>query len=154
METKTKATEQKLKVTRLLKAPRDKVFAAWTDAEAVKKWFCPVGFTVRASKIDLRVGGDYRITMISPKGETVEHFGTYREILPPERLVFSWILDDQDCGGSQGSRKETLVTVEFRDNGETTELVLTHKGFPTKESCEGHQFGWNSCLDHFDQVFG
>jgi uncharacterized protein YndB with AHSA1/START domain len=91
--------------------------------------------------------------MKSPDGKSIDHFGSYREIRPPEKLVFTWILDHQNCGGSEGVTGETLVTVEFQDHGGSTAVVLTHEFFPNDKARDGHQLGWNGCLDHFAEVY-
>lgn len=154
MVTKPQKTETSLQLRRTLAVPREKVFRAWTEVEEIKKWFCPTGFTVLHADLDLRVGGNYRITMKSPDGKNIDHFGSYREIRPPVKLVFTWILDNQDCAGNQGVTVETLVTVEFQDHGGSTTVVLTHEFFPNEKARDGHQFGWSGCLDHFAEVYG
>lgn len=79
--------------------------------------------------------------MRSPEGKNIVHFGTYREIRSPEKLVFSWILDNQGCDASEGMVGETLVTVDLRDFGGSTELILTHELFPTAKARDGHEWG-------------
>ena len=154
MVTEPQNTETSLQIKRTLAAPREKVFRAWTDPEEMKKWFCPSGFTTPSVETDLRVGGKYRITMKSPDGKLIEHSGTYREIRPPEKLVFTWTIGVQDCEGSKGPVCETAVTVAFKELGTSTELILTHEGFPTAKSREGNEMGWNGCLDHLDEIYG
>ena len=130
MFTEPQNLETSLRIKRTLAAPREKVFRAWTEPEEMKKWFCPMGFTTLSVKADLRVGGKYHITMKSPEAKLVEHFGTYREIRPSEKLVFTWIIDNQDCGGGEDQVGETLVTLEFKELGPNTELILTLEGVP------------------------
>src|SRR5438105_5799491 len=92
-------------------APREVVFAAWTDAEQAAQWWGPQGFTTISCEMDVRVGGGYRACMRSPEGTRHCRRGTYREIVPPTRLVFTYAWEDAD--GNPGH--ETLVTVTFAD---------------------------------------
>jgi len=134
-----------LTVRRTYPAARERVFRAWTDPAALRQWSCPVGFTVAEASVDLRVGGGYRIAMQPPEGEPNIAYGTYREVSPPERLVYTW----QWEGGEMG---ETLVTVEFRDLGGETEVVLVHELFPSAEVRDRHHEGWLSLLEHLAQA--
>lgn len=148
MATTETNAETTIRLTRTFNAPRERVFRAWTDPKEMKRWFCPEGFSTPAADVDLRVGGAYRIDMKSPEGKRIVHDGTYREIRPPEKLVFTWVLDDQDCEGSRGLDGGTLVTVALRDLQGSTELTLTHELLPTQEARDGHEWGWSGCLDH------
>jgi len=134
-------------VKRTFNAPREKVFRAWTEPEALKCWFGPEGFTLQSAEVDLRTGGSYRLAMKPANGDVYYHYGTYREIDPPEKLVFTWILEDQPCDGSENQDCETLVTVEFRDLGATTEVTLTHELLPTEQARAGHEFAWTASFD-------
>lgn len=138
------ATEQELVITRVFDAPRELVFDAWTKVEHLKHWQgAPRGFTVTSEESDIRPGGGFRICMRSPEG--VDHWlqGSYREILRPERLVFShaWL----DAAGKP--TQETLVTVTFVERGKKTEMTLRQSGFKSIESRDGHRMGWTSAFD-------
>ena len=131
-----------LRLTRTFAAPRKKVFRAWTEPEALKKWWGPEGYATPLAEVDLRVGGRYRLGMRKlPKGNLFYLVGTYREVRPPEKLVYTWVWEGQPDLG------ETLVTVEFRDLGDATEVVLTHELFPNEKVRDDHNTGWSSCLD-------
>lgn len=135
-----------LTVRRTFAARRERVFRAWTDPESLRQWSCPVGMTVTEAEVDLRVGGAYRVAMLpSDKGEASVAYGTYREIHPPERLVYTWRWE----GGEMG---ETLVTVEFRDLGSETEVVLVHEFFPAPDVRDLHNQGWAACMEHLAQA--
>lgn len=123
-----------LKITRNIHAPRQEVFEAWTHAKSVKQWICPEGSSVSFVELDVRVGGAFRIDMHIDKIDTV-HTGIYREISPPEKLVFTWV-------SKHTHYRESLVTVEFFAHGETTELVLIQTQLPDEEAAERHTAGW------------
>jgi uncharacterized protein YndB with AHSA1/START domain len=139
---------ESLRLTRVFAAPPARVFRAWTDAEQMRHWFCPYDHWTVEAECDPRVGGAYRVAMHDPDTGT-DHVarGTYREVRPPERLVFTWQLQ-----GQQPPFPETLVTVEFRDLGGRTEVTLTHEALPTPEYRERHAHGWNGCLDRLGKV--
>ncbi|MCI0673525.1 MAG: SRPBCC domain-containing protein, partial [Myxococcaceae bacterium] len=119
----------RLEVRRLLPASREKVFDAWTRPDRMRQWFAPGPMSCPRVEVDLRPGGAYRIEMQEPGGATRVTHGTYREVVPNERLVFTWGWEGPD-------RHETLVTVELRSRGEDTELVLVHERFASAESRE------------------
>ncbi len=136
-----------LRLTRAIPAPREVVFRAWTDPEALKRWWVPVeGMSVPAAEVDLRPGGRYRFTMRNAKGEDVHLSGVYREVRPPERLVYTWRWE--------GSEDETLVTVDFEATGGTTLLHLTHEQFRDDAVRDRHGIGWRGVLDRLVATVG
>lgn len=138
----TPSPDTALRLTRSLPAPRDKVFRAWTDPEALTRWWGPDGYATPIAEVDLRVGGGYRLGMRKlPAGELFYLVGTYREVRPPERLVYTWRWEAEPELG------ETLVTVEFHDRGDRTEIVLTQEFFPNAQVRQDHVKGWTGCLD-------
>ena len=140
-----------LRLTRVVPAPRDAVFRAWTDPAALARWWVPFeGMTMPAAEVDLRPGGRYRFTMRSAKGEEFHVTGTYREVRPPERLVYTWRWD----GTAHDAPDETLVTVEFEASGATTLLHLTHERFPDADARSRHGLGWNGVLDSLVATMG
>lgn len=140
-------TETTLNLKRIFSAPRDKVFKAWTDPEELKKWWGPDGYATPTAEVDLRIGGTYRFGMMKlPNGEIFYLAGTFREVRPPKRLVYTWRWE------AEPERGETLVTVEFRDRGGSTEVVVTHELFPTEKARQDHEKGWSSCLDRLARV--
>ena len=140
-------TIKSLRITRLIKADRQAVWDAWTKPEHVKKWSCPEPGGVREIDADLRVGGAYTLTM-SVDGKVHTAFGTYREVDPPNRLVYTWDWKEKD-----NAVGETLVTVEFEERGDATRVVLVHEGFPAAEATQGHDEGWSACLAHLETLF-
>ncbi len=142
------AAERTLRLRRTFAAPREKVFRAWTDPEELVKWWGPGGFTVPICELDVRPGGAFRTCMRSPDGDEYNLSGVYREVTPPERLVFTWVWREGALAG-----QETLVTVEFHDRDGATEVVLTHEGFPDAAVRGMHEQGWSSSLDCLEEVF-
>ena len=140
-------TRDVLVLKRIFSAPVERVFDAWTKAEVLANWFGPEGFSVNHSEVQLHVGGSYDIQICSPDGKHIRHFGDYLEINKPHNLVFTWMLADQDCKGSEGLASETIVSLEFKRIKDTTELTLTHEQLPSKEAYDGHKFGWTSSLN-------
>ena len=132
-----------LRTTRTFPVPRDRVFQAWTKPEELKKWWqLGHGWKLSIVQVDLRVGGKYRIGLDSTRENAKHHVsGTYREVLIPEKLVYTWTTENPERG------EESLVTVEFRDKGSSTELVLTHDLLVNKQEHESTYEGWLIVLD-------
>ena len=136
------AVKPSLTIKRRLKAPPAKVFAAWTDPEKLTRWFRPGDvFDVEAT-LDPRTGGSYQIIGKSP-GDTHHVSGTYREVVPNERLVFTW-------AWKSTPERQSLVTITLKPDGEGTLLTLTHEQFFDEAARDRHQYGWNSALDKLD----
>ncbi len=129
-----------LKISRIIHAPRQEVFEAWTTVESVKQWMCPEGASVSFVELDVQVGGAFRIDMHIEGTDTV-HTGIYREITPPEKLVFTWV-------SRHTHYRESLVTIELFAHGETTELVLNQVQLPDEEAVERHTVGWTQLMEH------
>ncbi len=98
-------------------------------------------------EIDLRQGGALRICMRDADGGEHCFGGVYREVAPPERLVFTFAWENDGAPGHQ-----TLVTVEFRDLGDKTALTLTHEAFESVDSRDAHGQGWSSSFDCLDDT--
>ena len=137
--------DRELVVTRILDAPRDRVFKAWTDPEQIARWWGPQGFTTTSLEMDIRPGGTYRACMRSPEGTLYRRRGVYREIVAPERIAFTFAWED--AVGDLGP--ETLVTVTFAEQGGKTLLTLHQATFETVGGRDDHRRGWMSCLDRF-----
>ncbi|WP_196259179.1 SRPBCC family protein [Pelagibacterium limicola] len=137
-------TRPELTIRRKFSAPRGLVFRAWTDPDQLKLWCCPTGFTIPHSEADIRIGGDYRSCMRSPEGDEYWTGGTYLEIVPDEKVVFthSWL---DDAGQKT---HDTTVTVTLTDaEGGGTSLTLHQSFFLSESARDGHEEGWNSTLD-------
>ena len=132
-------SEREVLITRIFDAPRELVFKAWTDPEHLVKWYGPKGFTATVIEAEVRTGGTYHFHMRGPNYD--DHWrGVYREVTPPERLVFTW---------PRGPA--SVVTLTFEDLGGKTRLTLHHGLFETIESRDQHNHGWNSSLDCLDE---
>lgn len=136
--------EQKsLNIRRTFRAPRSEVYNAWTKAEALTRWFAPGDeYSTDITQLEVREGGKYRIVMKHSSGTVHTVTGQYRTVQPPSRLVFTWAWEGTDM-----EKNPTLVTLEFHEQGDSTELVLNHELFPTEDLKQEHGKGWNGCLD-------
>ena len=163
MTTFEKVSESTLRITRTYAAPRDLVFQAWTNPEMLIKWWGTSNAdTAPVADIDLRVGGRYRLGMKGPDSDHVNIVGgTYREVRAPGKLVFTWVWEHPGQGdapppqadaGSVVSPGETLVTIEFHDIGNQTELVLTHEYFPDTNMRDEHSKGWTGALTQLSSL--
>jgi glutathione S-transferase len=129
----------RVRVRRVIKAPREAIFAAWTDPTSMRHWLAPRTLTVTKVEADVRVGGAFSVVM-RMDGQDLPHRGVYREINPPERLSFTWI-----SSGTQ--ERETLVTIVLTQHPDGTELVLTHELLPTADAITRHGNGWTSIVE-------
>ena len=130
-----------LRVERVVRAPREDVFAAWTDPSRLRTWWGPPGAPVLELDGELRPGGSYRIAMVEPSGGERVLEWTFREIDPPRRLVYGW-------RWLSGGGDDSLVVVEFDDLGERTRVRVEHTGLPDEHSRSIHESGWIGCLDN------
>jgi uncharacterized protein YndB with AHSA1/START domain len=144
---KTIETTETLTLTRLIPAPRERVFEAWTTPE-LAQWICTGERRVITSKVDFRVGGGYNIHIETAEHGTAKFSGTYLEIKAPSRVVFTWNLGD--CL-PEFSGFPTQVTLDFAEQKGGTLLTLTHEGLPNAEVRDKHVSGWNASLDSLEK---
>jgi len=142
MNVVTKPTAHELVLTRDLAAPRAQVFAAWTDERLAFRWWLPQNFTPLSCEMDVRPGGGWRRRMRAPDGTVITKWGVYREVVAPERLVFTYRTESAGVIDA-----ETLVTVTFADLGTRTRLTLRHAAFETDAARLDHQGGWTGVLE-------
>ena len=135
-----------LTIVRSFKCAPEKVWRALTQPEALKQWMAPTDeFTIPVAESDVRVGGRYHIVMRSPDGEEHDVSGAYREVVPNRKLVYTW-------AWKSTPERESLVTMELRAAGGSTELTLRHEQFFDEEARDKHQQGWNSCVGRLDRL--
>ena len=142
----TKAGELALEITRVFNAPRDLVFKAWTDPEHMARWGGPEGFSATVVEMDARPGGAWRCGIRSPEGQEYLQGGVVHEIVPPERLVYTFAWDEAD--GTPGH--ETLVSITLAEHGpDAAQTLMTFRQgtFENAESRDGHREGWDSAFN-------
>ncbi|HAK06175.1 MAG TPA: SRPBCC domain-containing protein [Spartobacteria bacterium] len=143
------AEKLSLEIKRLIKAPRDRVYAAWTDPAQLRQWFGPENVQTHDLIADARAGGKFRWDLSNPEGEKMTCHGEYRELQPGKKIVFTWQWEDDETWENHTS----IVTVELSDCDGGTELRLKHEQLPNEESRNGHTRGWNSALDKLEKFF-
>lgn len=145
-ETKVeRPSDRELVVTRTVNAPARLVFEAWTKPDLFKKWWVPrsYGLNLVSCEMDVRVGEQYRLAFLH-EGSTMEFFGTYLEVTPNSRLV--WTNDEGEAG-------QTVTTVTFEENEGKTRLVVSNL-YPSKEALEadGSTAALPESLDQLDEL--
>jgi uncharacterized protein YndB with AHSA1/START domain len=135
-----------LRVQRRFAASRERVFDAWTRPELFVRWFTPYSGSSSDAEIDLRVGGAWRVRMKPRLWPAGKAFGTYLEVEPPERLVYTLAWENMPLG------PETLVTVEFNESDGETEVVLVQERLGTRRGRRGHALGWRLSLERLGQL--
>ena len=128
-----------LSLTRFFTVAPEKVWHAWTDPQALKRWFGPDEGEVAIAKTDVRVGGRFHIVFSTLDGEEHDVGGQYREVQPHRRLVFTW-------AWKSTPERESLVTLTFRPSGGGTEFNMLHEQFFDIEARDRHAFGWNGAF--------
>ena len=129
-------------VQRMIAAPPERVFSAWTDPGLLAQWWGPAGSEVVLVEMDVRVNGRYRIGIQFPGRDVYHVYGVYAEVDRPGKLAFTWRWErpEMDIG-------ESLVTVELFPHEKRTHLVLTHARLPDGDARAAHREGWDSILD-------
>jgi len=139
-----------LHLTHTFTASRERIFALWTDPEAVKQWFAhkaPIVWSPLPS-VDARIGGHYRIRATGPSGEVYDFSGIYRKVRPPRTLEFTW---EWQVLGDLG-RGNTLVTVELFSADGNTGMTLTQRNLPNERSSQAYRKGWARCFEGMDEI--
>ncbi|OWU85083.1 hypothetical protein ATO6_08505 [Oceanicola sp. 22II-s10i] len=137
--------ELALKVSRTIPAAPDKVFDAWLDPQVMQRFMCPGAQRALRVSNDPRVGGRFDILMVGSDGKEIPHWGEYREISRPSRLVFTW--------NSPHAEPDSVVELTFARDGAGTLVTLVHDRFPSEGSRNGHEQGWTGILEKLDAVF-
>jgi uncharacterized protein YndB with AHSA1/START domain len=154
-----------LHITRILNAPRERVWQAWTEPEHIRKWWGPKDFTAPYVETDLRTGGKYLYAMHGTAGSEFDtdmySGGEYLEVIPMEKIVASDHFADAEGNkitpaemGMPGDwpTEDMKITVTFEDAGEgKTKLTIIHEGHPADFAGDAEQ-GWNQSLDKFEAI--
>jgi len=141
MEQASLTEKPSLTLNRSYPVPPERVWRAWTDPEAIKRWWGPGGEdAVSFARLDVREGGRFRIVFGGTDGKAHEVQGVYKEVVPHRRLVFTWVWPNST------PERESLVTIELRAAGRGTELVFTHERFFDAAVRDGHRNGWTEAL--------
>ncbi|MGH9353238.1 MAG: SRPBCC family protein [Terriglobia bacterium] len=132
-----------VQVTRSLSASPERVYEAWTNAGLLQRWLAP------KAEADARVGGRFRLEVDKPEGLHVVT-GEYRELSPARRIVMTWIYEGPMASSG---KMEALLTVDFRVNGQKTEVSLLHEGLTNPRYLDViRQGAWNQALDQLDAL--
>ncbi|MGC2129620.1 MAG: SRPBCC domain-containing protein [Candidatus Aquilonibacter sp.] len=129
-------------------ASPERVYKAWTDPLILQE-FMRVGGNARVrAETNVRVGGSFRIVMFRADGEEYVARGTYRELVPGQRIVCTWSWEEDD----PALERETLLTIEFAPRGTQTEMTLTHENFRDIQQRDNHAMGWGEMLVELERV--
>lgn len=141
-------SNHELSLTRLIDAPRAKVYRCWSEPELLKQWFAPKPFTTPVAELDLRPGGGNLIVMKSPEGQEMPNRGQYLEVIPNERIVFT----DAYTGDWQpGAKPFMTVILTFEDEGGKTRYTARVRHWSEADKAQheqmGFEQGWGQCAD-------
>ena len=137
-------------VRRMIAAPRDRIFKAFSSADALSKWFTPsTDIALEIIAFDFSVGGGFRFRYIMPDGRRPVVGGVYEQIEAPERITCSWIWEAPDPLADI----PMCVGFEFFEIGAQTEVVITHHGIPSDQICSIHEAGWEGALGSLERYF-
>lgn len=136
--------EPSLTLKRRLKASPEAVYAAWTDPKKIVKWFGPDAGPVEHAALDVRVGGRYTVIFRTEDGEQHQVSGIYSEVVPNEKLVFTW-------AWRSTPERESLVTILIEPDGSGSLLTLNHEKFFDEPARDRHRQGWTGCLDKLER---
>jgi len=140
--------ERDLVLTRLIDAPREKLYRAWTEPELLKQWFAPAPYTTPRAELDVRVGGANTVVMRSPDGNDIPCSGVYLEVVPNQRLVFT---DAYTHAWEPSGKAFMTVILTFEDEGGKTRYTARVRHWTTEDR-EAHEKmgfhqGWGQCAD-------
>ena len=139
------AVKPSLTLKRRFNAPPDKLYAAWTDPKQIMKWFGPEGGTMTHAETDVRTGGRYAMEFFTEDGEHHHVSGVYREVVPNEKLVFTWMWRTMP-------ERASLVNVHIKADGDGALLTLHHEHFFDEPARDRHRTGWTGTLEKLAKV--
>lgn len=138
------AVKPSLTLKRRLNAAPEKVYAAWTNPAHLVMWFGPDSGPVSKAETDVRVGGRYLVEFSTEDGEQHSVSGVYREVVPNQKLAFTWAWKTMP-------ERESFVTILIKPDGEGSILTLIHEQFADEAAREGHERGWNGALSKLER---
>ncbi len=138
-------TTTSLTLVRQIKARPSIVYQAFTRPEQMMRWWGPDAGPVLIAEADVRVGGRFRVRFRMLDGSEQESSGEYLEVIPDERLVFSW-------RWVSSAEHESRVTVDIRPTAEGAELTFTHAQLPSEAAVISHREGWTGSLDKLERL--
>ncbi len=140
------ASKPSLTLKRQLKAPPEKVYAAWTQPEQMIRWWGAMPHPeTPIAETDLRVGGRFRVQFWGPGGERHSVSGVYREVVPNRKLVFTWAWQSTP-------ERESQVTIDIKPANDGSLLTLMHEQFADEKARDDHGVGWNRALDNLERA--
>ena len=147
-------------ITRVFDAPRELVFKAWTDPEHLVRWYAPRGCTIYFRELDIRPGGAFHSSIRTPDGHDCWCKGVYREIVAPERIVYTLAVADAegnlvgptDVGMDPDWPRETILTVTFAEHQGKTELTLHQTVAESLAKRTGAHPSWIEMLDRLAEM--
>jgi uncharacterized protein YndB with AHSA1/START domain len=147
------STDRDLVLTRIIDAPREKVYRCWTDPELVKQWFAPRPWSTSEVRMDVRAGGSSYVVMRDPDGNDYPNPGLFLEVVPNEKLVFT----DAFTSAWQPSEKPFMVVIlTFEDEGGKTKYtaIARHWTAADREAHEkmGFHEGWGQCASQLEEL--
>ena len=146
VRTRDAETRPFLTLNRLYPVGPEKVYRAWTDPQALKRWWGPEGeASVSLAELDVRVGGRFRIVFGGADGRAHEVQGVYKEVVPNRKLVFTWTWPNST------PERESLVSIVFRAVGKSTELDFRHEQLFDETVRDNHRRGWTDALAKLEQ---
>ena len=140
------AVKPSLTLKRRLNAPPETVYAAWTDPKKLVHWFGPDQGPVTKAETDVRVGGRFHVVFQTEDGEEHDVSGIYREVVPNQKLQFTWAWRTMP-------ERESLVTVIVRPDGDGSLLTLIHEQFFDEAARDRHNTGWTGALNKLERMF-
>ena len=136
-------SEHTVIVSKTINASKEELFEAFTSPEIMSKWFFPEDDMSADVTNEFREGGSYELKMHAGNGDIYTHVGEYLEIVPNEKLVFTW---------NSNFVQNTVVTVTFSETGSGTKITISHNLLPSEEMGENHRKGWTGCLNRLENI--
>ncbi|HJQ92864.1 MAG TPA: SRPBCC domain-containing protein [Candidatus Thermoplasmatota archaeon] len=133
-----------LRLVRVIKAPAERIYQAFLDADAYAKWLPPHGFTGHVHKMEPKVGGVFRMSFSTISKSWSHTFGgVYKELVPNKRIVHTDRFEDESMG-----KGEMTVTIDLKPVKDGTEVTIVQSGIPKGPAGEGAPYGWSQSLDN------